>query len=816
MNGVQNLAIASGASISTADGALTILANQGPTPQSGNFSGIDIDGSTVETTGAGAIVLQSRGGNDTTTGFHIGVNIHNGSTVQSAGTGTITITGIGGQGGTMNAGVNLHDGNTLVTSVTGAITITGTGGTGSAEFNNGVFINAGAQVTSTGMGLLAAPITITGMGGQGSHDNDGVFLEDGSTLVTAVDGAITITGTGGTSSGLFSEGVLLLSDSAVSSTGNASIRITGHGGTGAGVNNGVTMIFSTTVTSVAGAITISGTAGDGRAVQIGDSAQIKTTNAPITFTADNLEFDPGISVSAPGNVVTLQPLTPNTPIDLGGSNGLAVSAAELNLITAGILRIGNSAAGNIAVSAAIAPANTSVLSLLTGGKITESSTVTANQLRIQAAGSVSLDNGNSVATLAADVDGSFAFNNVTGLTIGAVDSAAGVRADGDISIIANGLLTLDNQEFVTTTDGTVGLSASGVTENPASLVAARGLVLHGTGTFDLGQTNFIAQLAAKTIGPITLLANPDLVITIISNTAGVNTGGGNLSIRGDQSLSLAAPIQAGAGTVTLTFLSGTVTDISAGAAVSAANLDIRGRGIGSAAAPLKTAVGTLASSAFSGGVFVANTGALTIGAVTISGINSSGPISVSASGNLTVSQPVTTATTSGNDVTLAGNGTININAPLTGSTATVSGGPGADTFNIAPNATFTTPLTVNGGLPTPPANPGDALNINFAGVTTPLLTQTFSAKTGFSGSWTFGNAAAVNFTGIESLVPQTNNLGDQTLSYRQNSFAAPVTTGSTFLFAGSMAYFFKVNLNLQFAGSFFQNFSGSNERLAAG
>ncbi len=81
----------------------------------------------------------------------------------------------------------------------------------------------------------------------------------------------------------------------------------------------------------------------------------------------------------------------------------------------------------------------------------------------------------------------------------------------------------------------------------------------------------------------------------------------------------------------------------------------------------------------------------------------------------------------------------------------VTGSGGADTFNVTPAASTT--ITVHGGLPTPPASPGDALNVGLSGASNPVLNDTYSSSSGYSGSWTFGNRAAVNFDGIETLSP---------------------------------------------------------------
>src|SRR5205085_2042299 len=109
----------SGASLKAKDGSIALTANEGATPAAGHFIGINVDNAIVETTGAGAILLQGRAGNTPTANQNIGVFIGDGSTIQSAGTGAVTITGTGGQGTDSNDGVDVDGSGSLVTSVTG-------------------------------------------------------------------------------------------------------------------------------------------------------------------------------------------------------------------------------------------------------------------------------------------------------------------------------------------------------------------------------------------------------------------------------------------------------------------------------------------------------------------------------------------------------------------------------------------------------------------------------------------------------------------------------------------------------------------------
>jgi len=79
----------------------------------------------------------------------------------------------------------------------------------------------------------------------------------------------------------------------------------------------------------------------------------------------------------------------------------------------------------------------------------------------------------------------------------------------------------------------------------------------------------------------------------------------------------------------------------------------------------------------------------------------------------------------------------------------VVGGDNSDTFTVIPGAQA---QSVDGGLPTPPASPGDSLTVNISGTTDPALTVT-QTPDGLQGQYTFGNAAPVSFQHIETLSP---------------------------------------------------------------
>ncbi|WLT38794.1 hypothetical protein NON20_03215 [Synechocystis sp. B12] len=259
-------------STGTDKNAATITINgQGSTNASGpGNSGVRIDGSgstiiSVE----GAVSITGTGGSGTN--VNEGVTLSNGGQIISTGTGdnaaTITINGQGSTtaSGAGNHGARVTGANSTITSVNGAITIKGTGGSGTF-LNTGVSVGTGGVISSTGTGANAATITIEGKGSTTATTINNMGVRIGETdpngKITSVDGAISITGTGGSGTGS-NFGVSVLNNVFVSSTGKGTITIIGTGGNGSDGNHGVFVATGGVISSTgsgadAGTITING------------------------------------------------------------------------------------------------------------------------------------------------------------------------------------------------------------------------------------------------------------------------------------------------------------------------------------------------------------------------------------------------------------------------------------------------------------------------------------------------------------------------------------------------------------------------------
>jgi filamentous hemagglutinin family protein len=181
--------------------------------------------------GDGNITIIGEG--DSSNSDNYGVYIGNDSVVQttyagaSTTEGNIKITGTGGAGAFSNTAVRIV-GNSQITTDDGDITITGTGGASTDWDNEGILIDGGSDIISTGGGDDAGNITLVGTGGTGVNRNQGLFINGASTSITTVDGDIYIKGTG-TGTGAASHGILLWSglDTGILSSGLGNITLEG-------------------------------------------------------------------------------------------------------------------------------------------------------------------------------------------------------------------------------------------------------------------------------------------------------------------------------------------------------------------------------------------------------------------------------------------------------------------------------------------------------------------------------------------------------------------------------------------------------------
>ncbi|MCB1088794.1 MAG: PD40 domain-containing protein, partial [Verrucomicrobiae bacterium] len=222
----RNITFASGSSLETVNGNLTVEANQQATATAQDFDGVEVLG-VVRVTGLGALSVAGKGG---TSSFNYGVRVQTaGGLIEGGIAGsTVTVTGAGGMGAFVgNFGVGVADSGEI-TSIGGAVSVEGQGrGNGSGY---GVSLSNGGKITAGGAGA----VTVTGTGGGGSSsENFGVFLNGAGSAISSAGGSVLVEGTGGgAGTGASNHGVFVHSSGTITSAGTgagATVTVRGTG-----------------------------------------------------------------------------------------------------------------------------------------------------------------------------------------------------------------------------------------------------------------------------------------------------------------------------------------------------------------------------------------------------------------------------------------------------------------------------------------------------------------------------------------------------------------------------------------------------------
>ncbi|MDP7020184.1 MAG: GEVED domain-containing protein, partial [Pirellulaceae bacterium] len=312
-----------------------------------------------------------------------GADIKSDSSSATAGDITIDGTGGAGAGNNRGVHIT-STGTTVVSGLADIkVTGTGGGvGSGGGDGNAGVIIDGSALIESTGAGADAAKIVINGTGAAANNSNRGVHFGSAATRVRSADGAISISGTGGAAAANGSNDGIVFFAGTVESTGIANIAITANGG--AGSSGLWMQSADSAITSKAGNITISGTGGttSGRGLTVINSTNIETTTTgdisitgtgsggsedfllqdstlgdaastgDITITTDSQTFSGTTSIQSKGDA-TLKPRTAAASIGVGGGAGtVSISDNDISALANGFnsITIGDTASGTGAVT----------------------------------------------------------------------------------------------------------------------------------------------------------------------------------------------------------------------------------------------------------------------------------------------------------------------------------------------------------------------------------------------------------------------------------------------------------------------------------
>ncbi|HEY1379409.1 MAG TPA: VCBS repeat-containing protein [Gemmataceae bacterium] len=529
----------------------------------------------------------------------------------------------------------------------GAVTIRATGAaadlqTGGQSGSNAVrSTNGGAVVVEAGRDILLGNATsfgsVVSAGGSltatAGRDiivdfNSRMDVEGGSGTLTAVAGRnVTLRATGGV----------------------AGARVTNTGSGGISLTTGAGGVF--TLTSGAG-------------------GHVQSSGGDITISADDMVIsDP---VAAGTGVVTLrQAGTTARPVSLGGgaaANALGLSDAELDQVTAGVLRVGRTDnAGDISVDGPVAThAGFNTLSLLTGGAVRDDSfsippDITVTNLAIQAAAGI----GDA---------GTFTVMDVNVTTLAFVNSTSGLVRVSDLI----GGVTIAPVDTITVSSSALGGDVTAL----SPLTIAMNVTVGGSFTFSAGGNAAAAgdDLTIATGVTVTLNSATDATLrfeagddVVFQGTANVLTTGG-----GTHTVQLVADTEN-----TTAEDGGTVTqDTAATVSVVTNNLEITApAGIGSAAARFRFNVDRLTTASAAASQFLAETNGVTLVSLTAGGAGSdidlladAGDVTVQT---VTAADDVTLTATAGNILDDGNDATVISGDVLTLTAARAIGQPGA-------------------------------------------------------------------------------------------------------------------------------------------
>ncbi len=472
--------VSTGATISSGGiGSVTITGNSKNSGPHDNSVYL-LDSFVTSTNGPVLVIGQASGSNPGSNPAITGVFIAGGQ-LSAGGNGSVTVQGSGGsQAGVLLLGYQISTNvysNGVITSGGGNVLVSGTGVTSNPGNNNvyGVLVDTGGIVTAGGNGNVA----VVGTGGVSSGFNIGVYVANANSgigpltgaIITSGGGDVQVTGFGGDIAGQSQGdyGIDVGKNGEVSAGGNGQVTVQGIGGGARGSFNDGVRLESGVITSNGGNVQISGTANGTSSFGLNlnksfNSSISATITAPsggnLSIQSDSVLLSAG-SINAGSRALTLIPQTSGTLIDIGGADGtgaLGLTNAELGLITAGTLNIGDANSGAITVSSAIS------LASATNVKLTSGSNIIFNPGMFNTAGgSLNLVPGStgSVQPLSAGTDVTSGSANLTFAT------------GANLSIAINGT-TPDTQYTQFTVAGNVNLSGAN-------------LVLSGTLTPAIGQ-----------------------------------------------------------------------------------------------------------------------------------------------------------------------------------------------------------------------------------------------------------------------------------------------------------------------------------------
>jgi filamentous hemagglutinin family protein len=521
-----------------------------------------------------------------------------------------------------------------------------------------VAANAGTIAINDGTFALTLPGTISALAATLAA---GSISEGGRGSVAA--GTLSLTASGGSvdlSAGANALGTL---------DGSGS---TGFAFTGLGALNIGTVTAGTTASVAAPTLTVAGVLSAPHATLTATSGTLGLSGTVYATSASVLSGNAGIS-GASGTILgagTLTAASANGPVDLSNAanvistvSGSAMGDFSLNDSTSLTVASVAAGSGNVKLTALAltlggdVTAGSQTVTLISAGTIAQSGgIITAGTLTGSSAGGATLGDLNHIGSLAG-----FANTGTGGLSLtdanpsGLVVTAGVDAGSGDLSLTTAGGLTLGANLTAGTPGGTqtATLISAGTIYQSGGIITAGTLTGSSAGGATLNDANRIGTLAAF-----------------------ANAGAAGFGLTNGGSLTVAGPVDAGTGNLSLTTTSGglalggnltagtqTVTLISAGTIGQSAGIitarTLTGSSAGGATLNDANRIGTLAAFANSGagGFGLTNAGSLTVAGTVDAG---SGNLSLTTtSGGLGLAANLTAGLSSGTQtVTLISAGTI--------------------------------------------------------------------------------------------------------------------------------------------------------------
>jgi len=544
----------------------------------------------------------------------------------------------------------------------------------------------------------------------------------------------------------------------------------------------ITLDDGSSVATFSGAVSLTGgNTLSVAATTINVNAAVTTTNSDISLSANEMEI--AASIDAGTGIVTLAPLTASQLIDLGGVDAagtLGLTDAEIDQITAGILRIGSSDAGSITFSDVITSTETDTLSLITGDEILDVNSGTDVQfanLAIQAVNGIA-DTGDVlletvIDTLAArnTTSGAISVLEVfTGgdLIIGTVDGVVGIRneastgsaptlgiqietTNGDLTVNADifnqrrNIFLVAQQENGGSGDRTFTNNAniSAAANNSQIRIDANNMTLAGGSTISApnrvilqDDPSSIATVAINLGGAdaVNTLGLTDAELDTVSTTGILQIGHSNSGGTGDITVTAPIDLTDGPNIPTTELLSGAAIDGSGGNVLAANTLNLTaGASIGSNGDPFAVNATEL-TTAGSGDQYLSEADSVTVG---------DNDLDAGTGNTIQLAGGTFVTTSSGGDIQ---NNTTVLSGATLGGTGTVNGAVAAQSGGaVSPG---TSPGLINTGSITFTA--GSNFNLEVNGVTT---AGTDYDQLNVTGTVTINSAANLVTSGTVSGVP---------------------------------------------------------------